>query len=213
MYLAVLVLTGLGGLLFFSKLYRELLMLVLATAAGLLAVGYQKYNIHTFRNSRLENAVVKVTDSGALEQKFSPDEQRLKRITVSCNGKRLQLYIPHKLQDVAMEDGKEYRVTGNVYAEYALQEYFLLDQQGHWQDASTKFRRSNYQGYLARNGIGGILYLEKIEPLPESGFIKNRGEISSGIPKKPKRGRSQMLSCACRPLTSKSLVSIITEAI
>lgn len=166
--LAVLLLLFLTILLLFSKLYREILMLVLATAAGLLAVGYQKYSSSTLHNSRLENAVVKVSDSGAVGQKLSPDEQSVKRIIVNCGGKRLQLYLSNQLQHTAITDGNTYRVTGNVYTVNTLPEYFAADQHGHWHDVSLRFRRSNYHDYLAINGIVGILYLEKIEPLPSS---------------------------------------------
>ena len=167
-YLAGFLLVSLTALLFFGKLYRELLMLVLATAAGLLAVGYQKYNTTTFRNDRLENAVVKITDSSDVGLKHSSDEQRIKRVNAKSNGKNLPLYIPEQLQNIVLSDGKKYRVSGNFSTPAPPPEFFLVDKQGKWQNASNQFRRSNYHDYLAINDIVGILYLEKIEPLPSS---------------------------------------------
>ena len=167
-YLAALLLTALTIWLIRSKLYREVLMLLLAATAGLLAVVYQKYTADIFRSSRLEDAVVTVADSGAVGPVWLPGDLHKNRITANYDGKTIQLYLPDKLNCMGLFDGRKYTVSGNLYALEPPTEFFMADANGGWKSVNSSFRRSNYNDYLVRNGIGSMLFIEKIEPLPES---------------------------------------------
>ena len=168
LWLAVGLLVLLTAFLLYNKLYRELLMLFAAAVAGSAAVFLHSCGSTNLNRSRLENAAVQIVDSSAVGQEELSSDRQQKRSNAIYNGRKIQIYIPDKLGDVGLYDGKEYTVSGNLYALQMPAEYFLFDENGGWQDVSLRYRRSSYNDYLARNGVSGILHLESIKPLPES---------------------------------------------
>ena len=183
MALAGLILVLLTGFLLWQKLYRETLMLAAASVAGLLAVAWQNFQTEDLRDCRLENAVVSITDSAAIGTALASNDLFARRVKARYNNKTIQLYIPDKMIDPGLWEGKSYYVTGNLYALSMLPEYYIADKAGKWQDSSRRFCRSSYNGYLALNKICGILPVEKITPVGsqqtinvsenKQGFISN----------------------------------------
>ncbi|MBE6403543.1 MAG: hypothetical protein E7039_07475 [Lentisphaerae bacterium] len=167
-WLAAALLLLLTIFLLYKKMYRETLMLTAAVIAGSAAV-FLASGSKTFPdNGRLENAVVRIDDRSAVGPAWFPDDLYLRWANAVYNGKKIQVHIPEKMGDVGLYDNKEYIVSGNLYALSLPPEYFMLDKAGKWKNISQAFRRSNYNDYLARNGVSGVLYLENIKPVPES---------------------------------------------
>ena len=167
-WLAAGLLMGLTALLLCCKLYREMLMLILAAAAGWLAVALQAYNCPPFMSCYLDKAQITIADSGAVGQVWAAGDLRPKRINALYNGNKIQLYIPDKLADTGLYDGKAYTVSGNLYALEGAPEFLLADKSGKWQKADRRFRRSGYSDYLEIHGIRGVLALEQCSEVPES---------------------------------------------
>ena len=67
-----------------------------------------------------------------------------RRVKARYNTKTIQLYIPDKMTDPGLWEGKSYYVTGNLYALSMLPEYYIADKAGKWQDSSRRFCRSSY---------------------------------------------------------------------
>ena len=186
-WLAVVLLVLLTALLLYNKLYREMLMLAAAVAAGSLAVLLHSCNDSTLTRSRLENAAVQIVDRSAVGLDELSEERRRKWVDALYKDSKIQIYIPEKFGDIGLYDGKEYIVSGNLYALQTPLEYFLLDKYDRWQDVSSRYRRSGYSDYLARNGIGGVLHLEKINPVPggsDSSIAKLRRYLAQRLDSK-----------------------------
>ena len=201
MALAGVILVLLTGFLLWQKLYRETLMLTAASVAGLLAVAWQNFQTEDLRNCRLENAVVSITDSAAIGTALASNDLFARRVKARYNNKTIQLYIPDKMIDPGLWEGKSYYVTGNLYALSMLPEYYIADKAGKWQDSSRRFCRSSYNDYLALNGICGILPVEKITPVEAS---------CASTLSKVRRILAQRLDCKITDPVNRAILGAVT---
>ncbi len=201
MALAGLVLALLTGFLLWQKLYRETLMLIAAAIAGLLAVAWQDFQTEDLRDCRLENAEVTITDSAAIGPALAANDLFARRVKARYNNKTIQLYIPDKMTDPGLWEGKSYHVTGNLYALSMLPEYYIADKFGKWQDSSRRFLRRSYNDHLVLNGICGILPLEKITPVETS--------CASAL-SKVRRILAQRLDCKIEDPINRAILGAVT---
>ena len=201
MALAGLVLVLLTGFLLWQKLCRETLMLTAAAVAGLLAVAWQNFQTEDLRDRRLENAVVSITDSAAIGTALASNDLFARRVKARYNNKTIQLYIPDKMTDPGLWEGKSYYVTGNLYALSMPSEYYIAGKAGKWQDSSRRFLRSSYNDHLLLNGICGILPLEKITPVEAS---------CASTLSKVRRILAQHLDCKIEDPVNRAILGAVT---
>ncbi|MBO5721950.1 MAG: ComEC/Rec2 family competence protein [Lentisphaeria bacterium] len=174
MYILLLILPALAALLVFFKKYRECIILIIAILLGLSSCFWHfRDSTPPFRNSsRLEKALLTITDTNAIGKALHPDERLPHNIeaelhTDSGTGP-VMLRFPRRYPNFGVAGGEKYFVTGTLERLPPPGRFFLASENGSWLDVSKNFQRSSYFDYLQRRKIGGILTVENLEIHPES---------------------------------------------
>ncbi len=188
--LAVAVLL-LGGLLYF-RLFREVIILLLALTLGGVFTFHTVSSQSNVRNQRLENATVRIIDPRAQGPAINPDDT----VPYTVNAEiikgpdlgKVQLYFPHKLINPGVDLNCNYLISGNFYTWQNSAAFFKADKNGKWRNVSKSIQNNGYFNYLQRNKLTGRVVVESLQTVdPPDGYGKHLSLLTRKVRQAVKR--------------------------
>lgn len=168
---AMPVLTGLATLiavlLIYKRQWREIFILLLASAIGFAAAWFCQLRQPSLnRTCRLNNVHIKINDPSAMGKNSAGEllPRRVRAIlSEGTTQNNLMIYFPQRTPNPGVAEGEIYQISGNFYPfrqHIEIFQYASSDQK--WHDQSSKFLRNSYSNYLQTNNISGTLVADKI---------------------------------------------------